>query len=267
MSLKVCVLGSGSSGNCIYVASTQTRILVDAGLSLRETVRRLELIDNDLTEVDAICVTHEHEDHTASLGGLHRRAGMALYANSGTIEGIRQSGKLRDLPWNVFITGEPFRIEDLRIEPFTVPHDAYDPVGFLICSGSSRVGIVTDIGMATELIRERLKGCQTVIVESNHDERLLKDATRPWSLKQRIASRQGHFSNDQAGHLIADIAGPELKVIFLAHLSVDCNRSDLAVETVRKILENSGHHDVSLKLTYPNRVSDMVEVSDASKER
>lgn len=260
MSLRVCVLGSGSSGNCIYIASTQTRILVDAGLSLRETVRRLETIDSDLAEINAICVTHEHDDHIVSLGILHRRAGMALYANSGTIEGIERNGKLCDLPWKVFTTGEPFRIENLKIEPFTVAHDAYDPVGFLICSGNSRVGIVTDIGMATELVREHLRGCQTVIVESNHDERLLKDAARPWPLKQRIASRQGHFSNDQAGRLIADIAGPELKVVFLAHLSADCNCPDLALDTVRKILENSNCANVSVRLTYSDRASDVVEM-------
>lgn len=260
MSLKVCVLGSGSSGNCIYVASCRTQILIDAGLSYSETAGRLESINADLAQVDAICVTHEHDDHTASLGILHRRVGMALYANSGTIEGIERNSKLSGLPWNVFTTGQPFQIGNLELEPFTVSHDAYDPVGFVVSLDNSRAGIVTDIGMTTELIREHLKGCQAVIIESNHDEQLLKCAARPWPLKQRIASRQGHFSNRQAAELMADIAGPELNVVFLAHLSNDCNREDLAVKTVSQALENNGYSEVSVKLTYSNRVSDVVEV-------
>lgn len=258
MSLKVCVLASGSTGNCAYLASGQARILIDAGLSCQETGRRLESINADLAQVDAICITHEHDDHTASLGVLHRRVGMALYANAGAIQAIEQNRKLRDLPWNVFTTGASFQIGDLRIEPFSVPHDGYDPVGFVVSSGNSLTGIVTDMGMATALIRERLRNCQTVIVECNHDEQLLRNSPRPWTLKQRIGSRQGHLSNDQAGELIADIAGPELKVVFLAHLSSDCNRPDLAVKTVQQALANSDRRDVSVKLTYSDRASDVV---------
>lgn len=258
--LKVCILASGSSGNCTYIASEETAILVDAGLSYKETARRLESLGADISDIGAVCITHEHDDHTACLGILRRRLKVNMYANTGTIEALQQAGKLQDLPWNVFTTGTQFEIGDMKIQPFSVPHDSYDPVGFIVSSNDSRAGIVTDMGTATGLIRERLRDCRTVIIEANHDEQLLRDAARPWSLKQRIASRQGHLSNKQAGQLLIDIMGPELKVVFLAHLSSECNRPELVVKMARKVLDDGGHGDVEVKLTYQDRVSDLVVV-------
>jgi len=259
MSLKACILVSGSSGNCIYVASEQTAILADAGLSCRETVKRLESIGDAAEGIKAICITHEHDDHVSSLGPMHRLTGAELYANSGTIEGVCRNDKLKNLPWKVFRTGEAFAIGDLKIEPFSVPHDAYDPVGFVISSGQSRIGLVTDMGMPTELIRIKLKNCQVVIIESNHDESLLKDSSRPWALKQRIAGWHGHLSNKQACQLLADIAGPELKTVFLAHLSPECNKPELAVKLARETLVKCGFPDVAVKLTHGDRASDLAE--------
>jgi len=258
MSLRICVLASGSSANCTYVASEQTAVLIDAGLSVRETGRRLAFLGVDLQSICAVCVTHEHEDHSAALGRLHRQYNVALYANAGTIEAVERDDTMRNLPWQVFTTGAPFKIGDLSFEPFSVPHDSYDPVGFVISSGAARLAIVTDMGMSTELIRLRLRQCGAVVVECNHDEELLKNAQRPWSLKQRIAGRQGHLSNRQAGELIADIAGQHLQAVFLAHLSVECNRPDLAVRTVQEALARKGCQHVAVKLTYPDRVSDLV---------
>jgi len=258
MALKICVLASGSSGNCICVASDRTAVLIDAGLSYRGTCRRLEPMGVDVAAITAVCLTHEHDDHKACLGVLHRRLGPALYANAGTIEALERNESLRGLPWNVFTPGSPFELGDLVVEPFSVPHDSYDPVGFVVNCGGARVGIVTDMGTATGLIRERLKRCQTVVVESNHDEALLKEAERPWSLKQRIAGRQGHLSNQEAGKLVAEIARPHLKVVFLAHLSDECNRPELALAAVRHALEDAGCHGVDVKLTYPDRPSDVV---------
>ena len=257
MPLTTCVLASGSSGNSTYVASGKTRILVDSGLSCRETVRALESIGADLAGIDAVCVTHEHDDHTASLGILYRRVNMKLYANAGTIEALEQGEKLRGLPWNVFTTGAAFQIGDLRIEPFSVPHDSYDPVGFVIGCSGVRAGIVTDMGTATDLVRARLRNCQAVIIEANHEERLLREAVRPWSLKQRIAGAQGHLSNEQAAQLAVDIAGPELSVVFLAHLSVDCNRTEIAVNRVGQALANGGYGHVEVKPTYHDRASEV----------
>lgn len=259
MPLKVLVLASGSSGNAIYVASQQTRILIDAGLSGKEIGRRLEAIGVNVSTLSAVCVTHEHDDHTSALGVLQRRFGIPLYANAGTIQAVGQTDKLSDVKWNMFTTGSAFPVGDLRLEPFSVPHDSYDPVGFVVSSADDRVGIVTDMGMATSLVRERLKNCRVIVIEANHDEKMLKDADRPWSLKQRIAGRQGHFSNSQATELIAEIAGPTLKVIFLAHLSSDCNRPELAEKVMRTALDKIGRNDIVVKLTYPDRVSDVAE--------
>jgi len=260
MSLKVCVLASGSSANCTYVGSERTQILIDAGLSGRETERRLALIGVAPESVNAVCLTHEHDDHKASLGILHRRHGIPLYANSGTIEAMHVDEKLRALPWQVFATGSPFPVQDLVIEPFSVPHDSYDPVGFVVSQGATRVAVVTDLGMATGLIRERLKPCRIVVVECNHDEQMLRDADRPWPLKQRIAGRQGHLSNRQAGELLAEIASPLLHTVFLAHLSAECNRGEVALQTIREALARGGHTHVAVKLTYPDRISDLVSV-------
>jgi len=260
MALTLCVLASGSAANCIYVASGATRILIDAGLSAAETGRRLREIGADLAAVDAICVTHEHRDHCAGLGVLHRRHGMALYANSATIEAIEIDAKRRDLPWQVFTTGSAFQIRDLRIDPFSVPHDSYDPVGFVVTAAPARLGIVTDMGMATALIRERLKPCRAIVVECNHDPGLLNISHRPWALKQRIAGSQGHLANEQTGELIASIAGPHLQAVFLAHLSAECNRPALAVKTVQDVLRHNGLTHVAVRLTYADRVSEVVRI-------
>jgi len=253
--MKVCVLASGSSGNCIFAGSATTRILIDAGLSGRETARRLALIGEKLADIRGICVTHEHGDHTVGLAALHARAGIPLYANAGTIEAIRKDEKLRRLKWQVFTTGAAFSIGDLTLTPFSVSHDAYEPVGFIVAADQTRVGIVTDIGVRTHLVQERLRHCQALIIESNHDERLLNDAHRPWHLKQRIAGRQGHLSNQHAAELIAEIADNDLSQIFLFHISLDCNRPELALEPTREVLRRRGLTSVQVSLTYANQIS------------
>jgi phosphoribosyl 1,2-cyclic phosphodiesterase len=260
MSLRICVLASGSSGNSTYVASSETQILIDAGLSAKELGRRLSLIGADPSRIRAICITHEHEDHVSAIGVLQRKQGVQLYANSGTIEGIEAREKIAGLRWNVFSTGQAFEIDNLTLEPFSVPHDSYDPVGFVISSGTDRIAIVTDIGMHTVLVREKLKGCSVVVIEANHDESLLKESKRPWSLKQRIAGIQGHLANKQAAELIAGIASPQLKTVFLAHLSAECNKPELAVDTMRKALVEKGFASVDVKLTYNDRPGDVVEL-------
>ena len=257
MALQVCILGSGSSGNCTYVASAQTGLLIDAGLSARAIGQRLASIGVAVESVRGICVSHEHGDHTQGLKVLHQRAGIPLYANAGTIEALRRNPELQALRWQVFTTGSVFAIGELSVESFSVPHDAFEPVGFVISDGDSRVGIVTDMGMPTTLIRERLRGCSVVVVESNHDEQMLQDAERPWHLKQRIRGRQGHLSNQRAATMLADIAGPQLRQVFLAHLSADCNRPDLARQTAHDMLLRAGHAHINVSLTYPDRPTEV----------
>jgi phosphoribosyl 1,2-cyclic phosphodiesterase len=257
MSLRVCVLASGSSGNCTYIGSDNTAILIDAGLSGKETERRLGDIGVSPESIRGICLSHEHNDHTSGLRVLHRRYEIPLFANAGTVEAVSRDPKLSELPWQVFTTGSSFTLGDLSVEPFSVAHDAYEPVGFVVRCGAARAGVVTDMGVVTTLVRERLKECQVVIVEANHDEDMLQSAERPWSLKQRIAGRQGHLSNRHAAEMLAAIAGPKLSHVFLAHLSADCNREDLAVQTTRETLGRTGNEHVKVSCAYPDRVSEI----------
>jgi phosphoribosyl 1,2-cyclic phosphodiesterase len=257
MGTKLCILGSGSRGNCTFVSAAGTNVLIDAGLSGKETLRRLGQIDESVENIDAVCLSHEHNDHIVGLPVLHRKHGVPIFANAGTIEGVVRDERYRGMQWDVFTTGHAFAIGNMTVETFSVPHDAYDPVGFVVHAAGRKIGIVTDVGMVTNVIRERLKDCHAVIVESNHDEGLLQAAPRPWSLKQRIRSRQGHLSNAHAAKILVDIAGPELRQVFLAHLSEDCNRQDLALRTMCDSLEAAGRSQVNVSLAFPDRVSDV----------
>lgn len=260
MSIRFCVLASGSAGNCVYVESSEARLLIDAGLSGKETARRLSELEVEIGCIDAVCVTHEHDDHRTAIRMMHQRHGADVYANTGTIEALERLPKLQGIDWQVFTTGQAFSVGDLTLEPFSVPHDSYDPVGYIVTNGSARIGVVTDMGMATSLIRERLKGCHALIIEANHDVEMLRNSPRPWSLKQRILGRQGHMSNDQAGELVADVGCSRLAYVMLAHLSEDCNRPEVAVHAVRTALDHAELGHVEVKLTYPDRVSDVIIV-------
>ena len=254
--LRVCVLASGSSGNCIHVESATTALLIDAGISARETLRRMEAARLDPARLQAICVSHEHSDHVAGIAQLHKKLGLKLYANGDTARAIRGG---EALAWNLFTDGCPFRVGDIEVLPFPLPHDAFAPVGFVLACGPARLGIATDLGMPTQLARERLRGCQLVVLEANHDETLVHSSFRPWALKQRILGRQGHLSNETAAALLADIAGDTLQQVFLAHLSKECNQLDLALHIVRQHLESVGLARIRVLPTHPDRPSEFAE--------
>jgi phosphoribosyl 1,2-cyclic phosphodiesterase len=259
MSLRVCVLGSGSTGNCTYIGCGSSAVLIDAGLSALQTSTRMEKISAALAGVQGICVSHEHNDHTAGLRVLNRRHGIPVYANSGTVEALRRHEELTSLDWKIFSTGTAFPLGAFHVEPFSVPHDALDPVGFVVQTNGTRVGVVTDMGMPTTLIREKLRSCHVIVIETNHDENMLKKSNRPWSLIQRILGRQGHLCNDAAAEMLGEIAGPELRHVFLAHISQQCNRLELALKAIEKVLRLKGHTHIKVSLTYSDRVSDIWE--------
>ncbi len=233
--LSLTVLGSGSAGNCSFIATDQCRLLVDAGFSARQISQRLETIGVRPESLDGIVITHEHSDHIAGLAVFCRRFEIPVYANPLTAETLRR-GFLAEFPkWNLFMTGGAFSIKDIEIQTFYVPHDAVDPTAFVFTADTGSIGLLTDLGYAPKLALERIRRVHTLVIETNHDERMLQEDTkRPWSVKQRILSRHGHLSNEAAAKLVAEIAGDQLQRVVLGHLSRDCNRPDLALETMRR---------------------------------
>jgi phosphoribosyl 1,2-cyclic phosphodiesterase len=261
MSIKLCVLASGSSGNSTFIGTATTRILIDAGLSAKKITERLAEIGEHPENLDAICVTHEHGDHIAGIRVLQRKYRTPVYANAGTLEGIRAAHKgSHELLCCQFATGSAFQIGDLSMEPFSVSHDAYEPVGFVIRNGIGAIGVATDIGIVTNLLRQKLRACDVVVIEANHEESMVHEAPRPWSLKQRILSNQGHLSNRASAELIAEIAGEGLQHLFLAHLSADCNSPSRARRVFETVLAGAGHDHVTLCLTDPHQISDILHL-------
>lgn len=258
--MEICVLASGSSGNCIYVAGGGKRLLIDAGLSLRETGARLAQLGLEVGSIDGVLFSHDHTDHCQGVCALRRRHAVPFYANEGTASGIELAVKRPHLEWQVFETGASFAIGGLQIEPFSVSHDAADAVGFVIAEGRARVGIATDFGMATILVRRKLTDCDVLVLETNHDIEMLRQSGRPWSLIQRILGRQGHLSNEAAAELLASVLGPRLRTVFLAHLSDECNTPALAERALRDVLRRAGRDDVRLVPTSPGSISARIDL-------
>jgi phosphoribosyl 1,2-cyclic phosphodiesterase len=233
--LRVCVLGSGSKGNCTYIESPETRLLIDAGLSAREIVRRLHRINRSPEGLDGVLISHEHSDHIQGAGALARRFKLPLYVNPGTWQRAQHIvGAVEDL--RSFPTGAAFTLKDVVILPFSLPHDAEDPVAFRLSWRQRTLAIVTDLGYPSQLVRERIKGCHLLVIEANHDEAMLKAGPYPWALKQRIGGKAGHLSNHQSSQLLSDVMHDELEQVVLAHLSEINNLPDLARLTVMEVL-------------------------------
>jgi phosphoribosyl 1,2-cyclic phosphodiesterase len=239
--LSLTVLGSGSSGNCAVVRSERTTLLLDAGLSSRRIVQRLELVGLRVEDLHGILLTHEHQDHTYGLEMLCRKHEVPLFSTQLTHETLRPSFTKARPKWKLMQTGAAFEFQDVRIECFPVPHDAVDPVGFVIEDAESRLGVLSDVGFITNLIRDRLRGAHSLFIEANYDTHLLEaDTKRPWSIKQRISGRHGHLSNDQTAELVQCLAHPDLHHIVLGHLSDDCNDPDLVRRRIGAVLHEAG---------------------------
>jgi phosphoribosyl 1,2-cyclic phosphodiesterase len=242
------MLGSGSAGNSALVATQHCRILVDGGLSARQLILRLEQCGAAPEQLDGVLLTHEHGDHVCGLEVLCRKFAVPIYCNALTAEAIRCSGSLnRHSNWRIFRTGAEFSICDINVQTFPVPHDAVDPVGFSFHAGTGAVGYITDLGHATKLVTERLREVHTLVIETNHDEKLLQsDQHRPWPVKQRIQSRHGHLSNAAAATVIEQLLHGKIRRVVLGHLSRDCNTPELALATVRGLLEKCGRNDMEI---------------------
>jgi len=233
--MKVCVLGSGSKGNCTLVKSGKTSLLIDAGFSGVEIKRRLDSIGLDLESITAILVTHEHNDHIAGVGVVSRRGRLPVYANPAT---HRAAEKRTGKPFARFDfgTGEQFSLRDLLVRPFAVSHDTADPVGYVISDGKHSVGYCTDTGKVTTVIEHHLGSCDILVLESNHDPKMLREGPYPIHLQQRVRSNRGHLANEDAGRFLKKIAGGRLQHLVLAHLSEINNLPELAMQSARSYL-------------------------------
>jgi phosphoribosyl 1,2-cyclic phosphodiesterase len=225
------VLASGSKGNTIFVSSARTRILIDAGLSARETARRLHMARR-LAQPHALLITHEHSDHVRGLGVLSQRLDLPVYLTQGTLGRMPASAGCPARA-EVIRAGQPFWVGDLCVTAFSVPHDAMEPVGFVVEHDGLRLGICTDLGTSTEVVVQHLQGCQALILEANHDPDLLWQGPYPSFLKKRIASCYGHLSNVQTRDLLRSLRHDGLRTVVMAHLSEvnnspDCLRQELA---------------------------------------
>jgi phosphoribosyl 1,2-cyclic phosphodiesterase len=257
----VTILGSGSAGNCALVETPQTRLLIDGGLSARQINLRLAQCGVNPIEIDGVLLTHEHGDHTSALHVWCKQFSTPIYCNRLTAEVLQsEDSKLRK-DWRLFVTGSHFSIKDITIETFPVPHDAVEPVGFVLHHGDDALGVLTDLGVATRLVQERVRAAQTLLIETNHDEKLLQnDTKRPWSVKQRIMSRHGHLSNAAAAEVLAELLGGRLRRAVLGHLSRDCNSPELAVGTVRARLDAAGGQAVEVVCAGQREISSRLPV-------
>jgi len=232
--LSVCTLASGSKGNATYISDGDTSILVDAGLSGRELERRLASRGLNPAQLSAIVVTHEHVDHIRGVGVLSRRYKLPVYINRKTEAASPQLGYLTDI--RPFECGQTFQINNLNVHPFSISHDANDPAGFTIGQNGTTIGIATDLGIATSMVREHLKRCALLVLEANHDPKMLEIGPYPWPLKQRIKSRSGHLSNPDSKKLLGELQHPDLKYVILAHLSEINNTPQKAFDEIVQAL-------------------------------
>lgn len=257
--MRFSVLASGSGGNACYVETAHSSILIDAGLSCRELIRRLEAIDVNPETLSALIITHEHADHLQGAGPLARLLDLPVYINSPTLKrGIRALGSLsRPVPIH---TGQSITINDLLIDTFTKCHDGVDPMGVVISSDGIRLGLATDLGRSTTLVEDRLKDCHALILEFNHDQKMLEEGPYPLDLKRRIKGQEGHLSNHQAGELLSAVAHEKLALVVLAHLSATNNHPEKAFQTARDALTRCGLNNTKILISHQDDPISMVEL-------
>lgn len=237
-----CPLASGSKGNCIYVGTKNTRILIDGGISYKATEEKLAEIGVEIDTIEAIIVTHEHVDHIKGLAMLSEKLKIPVLSNAETAKGIHSGLHIRP-KFKIFTTGEMFEFGDLAIHPFSIPHDTLDPVAFVIQTAALKLGFCADIGHVTSLVRKQLEHCNYLYLEANHEPSMVHACSRPAVYKQRVLSKQGHLSNADCAALLKTLLHPKLKHVHLAHLSSECNAEELALKIVKEAV---GEVEVSI---------------------
>lgn len=252
-----CPLASGSKGNALYVGTSQTKILIDAGISARLTEEKLNEINVDLADIDAIIVTHEHIDHIRGLGMLGCKMKIPVFANGDTARAIYEI--LGEAPkFKLFSTGEKFEFGDMEFDPFSILHDAIDPVGFTIQLDGVKLGICADLGFATPIVIDKLQVCDYLYLEANHQVEMVYASARSGTYKQRVLSRLGHLSNGQSADLLKQLLHSKLQHVHLAHLSSECNSPEVAKKVMAEMLQNE-KSNLEISIAYQDQVSKKIE--------
>lgn len=265
--MRLCSIASGSSGNCIYVGSDNTHLLVDTGISKKRIDEGLHTLGIKGEELSGILITHEHSDHIQGLGVFSRKYGIPVYGTRGTLQGIQAYKSLGKMPEGLLHeihTDEQFSLGDLDIHPFAISHDANEPSGYRIACGEKSVAVATDLGIYDEYTVERLKNLDAILLEANHDIHMLEVGPYPYPLKRRVMGEKGHLSNELSGRLLCDILHDKLKHVILGHLSKENNYAELAYETV-KLEVTIGNNpykgeDIPMMVAKRDMVSDVVTV-------
>ena len=257
--VRVVPLGSGSSGNATLVSFGTRTILVDAGLSARELALRLSAVGVEPGTLTAILLSHEHHDHARGLERFAVRHRVPVFTTPETLAALNLAPRHLS-SWHPFEPGVPFEAYGVKVDPFAIPHDAVNPVGFVLEAEGARVGIATDLGHATTLVVERLRGCHVLVVEANHDDTMLLQGPYPWALKQRIGGRLGHLSNDEAAQLLARVADDDCQAVILAHLSESNNTAALARKAVAGALAAAGRTRYAMRVAERRAPTPAVEI-------
>ncbi len=265
--MRMFSVASGSSGNCICVGSNNTHILIDAGISKKRIEEGLREKDIDLSDIDAILVTHEHSDHISGLGVVSRKYSIPIYATSETLTQIEQYKPIGEVDKSLFNSIKPdvdFMIEGIKVKPFSVSHDAANPVAYRFNDGDKSVAVATDLGCYTDYTVENLKNLDAILIEANHDIKMLQVGAYPYYLKQRILGKKGHLSNEMSGQLLNSILNDKMKSVFLGHLSQENNYEELAYESVRMEIAMSDNQykadDFPIQVAKRDRTSAYVEI-------
>ena len=231
-----CPLASGSKGNAVYIGTKKTKILVDAGISAKGIKERLATLNVSIHEIDAIVISHEHQDHIQGLKVLAFKLGIPVFANHETAKAICEH--FHDCPkFKIFSTGEVFEFQDFDIQSFSIKHDAVDPVGFSIRTETAKIGICTDLGFVTHPVVHNLMGCDILYVEANHQPSMVHASSRPPIYKERVLGPCGHLSNEDCGALLAKVYHENIRSVYLAHLSTECNTKEVALNVVGNVLQ------------------------------
>ena len=259
MGIRLCSLSSGSSGNCIFVGNYSSGLLVDCGISGKETLKNLNSIDVCSSTIKAVVVTHEHSDHIRSVGIISRKLGIPIYANINTWNSMGDLiGTIKTENIRSFKVGEDLEIGGIGVKSYSIPHDAADPVGFCFYEGNKKISIATDLGYFSDTVKENISGSDMIMLESNHDIEMLMTGRYPFFLKRRIMSENGHLSNEAAGNAVYELIQTGVREVLLGHLSQENNFPELAYETVKGILKQNKinlDEDITLNLAPRNGVS------------